>query len=149
MPRDHWLTSGKGAIIDFQRPVPLEGYRRLTFMMLDATSRRLQPGQRLPRPQGAPDCWPATPKPSHKGTGFVQPLEPHEHWHVDVSYLNIAGTFYFLCSILDGCSRFIVHWEIREAMTETDCHQHPLGRSEQRRPQSRTAQIPRPFRSGP
>jgi len=20
-----------------------------------------------------------------------------EHWHVDVSYLNIAGTFYFLC----------------------------------------------------
>jgi hypothetical protein len=50
----------------------------------------------------------------------VQPLHPHEHWHVDVSYLNIAGTFYFLCSILDGCSRFIVHWEIREQMEETD-----------------------------
>ena len=39
-----------------------------------------------------------TPKPTEKGTGFVQPLRPHEHWHVDVSYLNIAGTFYFLCS---------------------------------------------------
>ena len=35
-------------------------------------------------------------------------------------YLNIAGTFYFLCSILDGYSRFIVHWEIRETMTEAD-----------------------------
>ena len=61
-----------------------------------------------------------TPVPSKKGTGFVQPLLPHEHWHIDVSYLNIAGTFYFLCSILDGASRFIIHWEIREKMEESD-----------------------------
>jgi putative transposase len=59
-------------------------------------------------------------KPSLKGKGFVQPLKPHEHWHVDISYINIAGTFYYLCSLLDGCSRFIVHWEIRESMTEAD-----------------------------
>jgi transposase InsO family protein len=59
-------------------------------------------------------------KVSKKGTGFVQPLKPHEHWHVDVSYINICGTFYYLCSFLDGCSRFIVHWEIREKMEETD-----------------------------
>ena len=60
------------------------------------------------------------PKPSSKGKGFVQPLRPHEHWHVDVAYLNICGTFYYLCSLLDGCSRYIIHWEIREAMTEAD-----------------------------
>jgi transposase InsO family protein len=59
-------------------------------------------------------------KASKKGTGFVQPLAPHEHWHVDVSYLNICGTFYFMCSILDGCSRAIIHWEIRERMQEID-----------------------------
>ncbi len=59
-------------------------------------------------------------KASKKGTGFVQPLAPHEHWHVDVSYLNICGTFYFMCSILDGCSRAIIHWEIREKMQEID-----------------------------
>jgi transposase InsO family protein len=59
-------------------------------------------------------------KPSLKGKGFQQPLKPHEHWHVDISYINIAGTFYYLCSLLDGCSRFIVHWEIRETMTEAD-----------------------------
>jgi transposase InsO family protein len=53
----------------------------------------------------------------------AQPLKPHEHWHVDVSYINIAGTFYYQCSILDGCSRFIVHWEIRESMTEPDIEQ--------------------------
>jgi transposase InsO family protein len=57
-------------------------------------------------------------KASLKGTGFQQPLLPHEHWHVDISYLNISGTFYYLCSVLDGASRFIVHWEIHESMTE-------------------------------
>jgi putative transposase len=62
-------------------------------------------------------------KPSSKGKGFVQPLKPHEHWHVDVSYINIAGTFYYLCSILDGCSRFIVHWEIRPTMLEAEIEQ--------------------------
>jgi putative transposase len=62
-------------------------------------------------------------KPSAKGKGFVQPLKPHEHWHVDIAYLNIAGTFYHLCSILDGCSRFIVHWEIRPTMTEAEIEQ--------------------------
>ena len=50
----------------------------------------------------------------------MQPLRPHEHWHIDVSHLNICGTFYYLCSLLDGCSRFIVHWEIREQMVERD-----------------------------
>lgn len=55
-----------------------------------------------------------------KGKGFVQPLAPHDHWHVDISYLNIAGTFYYLCTVLDGCSRYVVHWEIREQMTEAD-----------------------------
>ena len=57
-------------------------------------------------------------KASRKGTGFEQPSRPHEHWHVDVSYINVCGTFYYLCSILDGYSRFIVHWEIHESMTE-------------------------------
>jgi hypothetical protein len=37
-----------------------------------------------------------------------------------VSYLNICGTFYYLCSLLDGFSRYVVHWEVRESMTEAD-----------------------------
>ena len=32
---------------------------------------------------------------SKKGDGFVQPLSLHEHWHVDIFYLNIKGTFYY------------------------------------------------------
>ncbi|HSV98847.1 MAG TPA: IS3 family transposase [Sedimentisphaerales bacterium] len=53
-----------------------------------------------------------------KGRGFEQPVKPHEHWHIDISYLNIQGTFYYLCSVLDGYSRFLVAWDIRESMTE-------------------------------
>jgi transposase InsO family protein len=57
---------------------------------------------------------------SRKGRGFEQPTRPHEHWHIDISYLNIQGTFYYLCSILDGYSRFLVEWDIRESMTEQE-----------------------------
>jgi putative transposase len=35
-------------------------------------------------------------KPSKKGTGFEQPAQPHQHWHIDVSYLNVCATFYYL-----------------------------------------------------
>ena len=88
----------------------MEGYRRLTFMMLDddvvavspsSVYRVLKAAGRLDRHRWAP---------SKKGTGFVQPLRAHEQWHIDISYLNVAGTFYFLCSVLDGYSRSIVHW---------------------------------------
>jgi putative transposase len=121
VPRDHWLEDWEwDAIVEFAHAHPLEGYRRLTFMMLDAdvvavssstTYRVLLEAGLLGRSRV---------KPSAKGKGFTQPLRPHEHWHIDVSYLNIAGTFYYLCSILDGYSRAIVHWEVRDAMKETD-----------------------------
>ncbi|HSY63702.1 MAG TPA: DDE-type integrase/transposase/recombinase [Terriglobales bacterium] len=32
----------------------------------------------------------------------------------------MRGTFYYLCSVLDGFSRFLVHWDLRESMRETD-----------------------------
>lgn len=121
VPRDWWLEDWeKQAILDYHDRHPLDGYRRLTFMMLDddivavspsSTYRVLKAAGRLDRRRWAP---------SKKGTGFVQPDGPHKHWHIDISYLNLAGTFYFLISVLDGYSRYIVHWEIRETMTEQD-----------------------------
>jgi transposase InsO family protein len=121
IPRDFWLESWeRDAIVKFALDNPLEGYRRLTFMMLDQDIVAISPTStwRVLSKAGLLQKW--NPKKSLKGTGFVQPLKPHEHWHVDVSYINICGTFYYLCSLLDGCSRYIVHWEIREHMTETD-----------------------------
>jgi putative transposase len=121
VPRDDWLEAWeKQAIVDFHDRHPLEGYRRLTFMMLDADVVAVSPSSayRVLKQAGRLDRrWQ---KPSKKGTGFVQPLAAHDHWHVDVSYINVAGTFYYLTSVLDGYSRFIVHWELRETMTECD-----------------------------
>jgi putative transposase len=98
----------------------LEGYRRLAYMMLDADVVAVSPSSVYRVLKAAGRLAPRGGKPSKKGQGFEQPLRPHEHWHVDVSYINVAGTFFSLCSLLDGCSRYIVHWEIRERMTEAD-----------------------------
>jgi len=110
----------KQAIIEFYCEHATDGYRRVTFMMLDADIVAVSPASvyRVLSKVGLLRRW--NKKPSQKGTGFKQPLKAHEHWHVDVSYINICGTFYYLCSLLDGMSRSIVHWDICEAMTETD-----------------------------
>ncbi len=119
VPRDFWLEAWeKQAIVEFHDRYPLEGYRRLTFMMLDADVVAVSPASvwRVLQQAGLLLRW--KPKPSGKGKGFQQPLGPHQHWHVDISYLNLVGTFYYLCSVLDGYSRYLVHWDIRESMTE-------------------------------
>ena len=137
IPRDFWLEPWeREAIVNFAVNNPLEGYRRLTFMMLDQDIVAVSPSStwRVLGQAGLLQKW--NRKKSLKGTGFVQPLRPHEHWHVDISYINICGTFYYLCSILDGCSRFIVHWEIREQMTEMDV-EIILQRAKERFPEAR------------
>ena len=121
VPRDHWLDGlEKRAIVAYARGHPGEGYRRLTYMMMDADIVAVSPASvyRVLVGAGLMELW--NRKASKKGMGFEQPLEAHEHWHVDVSYINVCGTFYYLCSVLDGFSRYIVHWEIREAMKERD-----------------------------
>ncbi len=121
IPRDFWLTEHeRQAIINYYHDNPLEGYRRLCYMMIDADIAAVSPSSvyRVLSNAGLLNKWSG--KKSKKGTGFVQPLEAHEHWHIDISYINICGTFYYMCSVLDGFSRYIVHWEIREAMKESD-----------------------------
>jgi transposase InsO family protein len=121
VPRDNWITDDeRRAIIAFHERFPLEGYRRLTFMMIDQAVACVSPSstQRVLKAAGLLGRW--NRKPSLKGTGFVQPTVAHQHWHIDIAYLNLAGTFYYLCSVLDGYSRSIVHWEIRESMCEAE-----------------------------
>lgn len=121
IPRDFWLTdSERQAIIDYYDDNPLEGYRRLCYMMIDADIAAVSPSSVYRVLSNAGLLSKFNGKKSKKGTGFVQPLEAHQHWHIDISYINICGTFYYMCSVLDGFSRYIVHWEIREAMKESD-----------------------------
>ena len=121
IPRDFWLESWeRDAIVAFHDRNPLEGYRRLTFMMLDQDVVAVSPSSVYRVLKGAGRLNRNWQKPSKKETGFVQPLRPHQEWHIDIAYVNVAGTFYFLCTLLDGYSRFIVHWELRESMKEQE-----------------------------
>jgi putative transposase len=120
-PRGFWLLeSEREAIIAFAVGHPLEGYRRLSYMMLDADVVAVSPSSVYRVLKSAGLLGRQSGEPSSKGKGFEQPQQPHAHWHIDVSYINLAGTFYYLCAVLDGYSRFIVHWEIRERMQEAD-----------------------------
>jgi transposase InsO family protein len=121
IPRDHWIDQDEQRrIIEYFDLHPLEGYRPLTFMMLDADVVAVSPSTvyRVLSKAGRLSKW--NRKPSKKGAGFVQPLAPHEHWHIDVSYVNIASTFFYLCTVLDGASRAVIHWELRESMKESE-----------------------------
>ena len=55
-----------------------------------------------------------------ESNGFIQPVKPHDHSHIDIAYVNISGMFYYLCRILSGASRYLVHRELRESMREAD-----------------------------
>jgi len=121
IPRDFWLEEHeRQAILDFHDQHPLEGDRRLAFMMLDQDVAAVSPSSvyRVLRAAGRLDRWNL--KPSRKGQGFGQPEAAHQHWHTDVAYVNVGGTFYYLISVLDGYSRFLLHWELRQSMTEKD-----------------------------
>ncbi|MCB9795850.1 MAG: hypothetical protein H6741_24400 [Alphaproteobacteria bacterium] len=79
IPRDHWLEDWeKARIIAYAKAHPLDGYRRLTFMMLDEDVVAVSPSSvyRVLKAAGLMERW--SKAPSAKGTGFKQPLQPHE-----------------------------------------------------------------------
>ncbi len=136
-PKQHWLTDQEQeAIVSYYGSYRNTGYRRLAYMMLDEDVVAVSPSSvyRVLLKRGLIRLSQATP--SKKGQGFNQPKQAHQHWHMDISYLNICSTFYYLCAILDGYSRYIVHWEIRETMTEADV-EIILQRAREKFPQAR------------
>jgi hypothetical protein len=85
IPRDFWLESWeREAIIKFAIDNPLEGYRRLTFMMLDQNIVAVSPSStwRVLSKAGLLQKW--NQKPSLKGTGFV-------HWIIRTPVINMTS----------------------------------------------------------
>ena len=118
--QSHWtLPQEREAVVAFAREHPEEGYRRLTYMMIDADVAYLSPAT-VYRILCAEKMLGQPPKPSKKGSGFLQPSAAHKHWHIDFTYINLSGVFHFLCAILDGHSRAIVAWDIAPTMTSKD-----------------------------
>ena len=110
----------KQAIIGFHLKNPLAGYRRLTFMMQDADIVAVSPSSVA---SAQPGWTPVEVERQAVEEGYrlrAATDGASALAHLYVSYLNIGGTLYYLCSILDGYSRYIVNWDIRESMTEAN-----------------------------
>ncbi len=122
IPKKHWcLNWEKEAIINYAKTHEREGYRRLTYMMIDDNIVAVSPATtyRVLKSAGLLNRWNRIKK-SAKGNGFDQPTAVHQHWHTDIKYVNFKGTFLFLISVIDGYSRYVVHHELRKNMQEFD-----------------------------
>lgn len=122
IPKRHWsLPWERKAVISYAKRNPGEGYRRLSYQMIDNNIVALTPSSvyRILKKEGLLNKWNKT-RTKPKGNGFDQPLAPHRDWHIDIKYVNFRGTFLYLICIIDGYSRFIVHHELRSNMTEFD-----------------------------
>jgi transposase InsO family protein len=104
------------AVCDFALAYPAMGYKRLNWLMLDEDIAYLRPWQvygilseydLLRRvPQAPQEALRRPPEPDH----------PDQVWHVDLMYLYIESRWYYLVDILDGYSRFLVHWSLNLTM---------------------------------
>ena len=105
------------AVRDFALTQPQMGYKRLTWMMIDEDAVYLRPWQ----------VYDILSKHDllRRGTQLVseplkrppEPDHPDQVWHVDIMYLYIKSRYYYLVDILDGYSRFLVHWSLNLTMT--------------------------------
>lgn len=94
VPRDHWLERWeKEAIVAFHEENPEEGYRRLTYLNdrrepRGGQSQSRQVGiYRVLSEAGRLRRWKG--KESLKGTGFVQPVGPHESRRVGSTRISV------------------------------------------------------------
>ena len=45
---------------------------------------------------------------TREGVRSPEPMAPNERWHTDLRYLRVADTWYFLVTVLDAYSRYVV-----------------------------------------
>lgn len=122
IPKATWLFEHeRKAIIEYAKDNREEGYRRLCYRMIDEDVVYASPSSVYRVLHKAGLLFRFIPvKNKSKGIGYEQPDAAHKEWHIDISYINVLGTFLFLVAIIDGYSRFIVHHELRAAMQEKD-----------------------------
>jgi len=94
------------------------GYRKLCWMMNDEDVAALSESTVYSILAKHDLLGPINQKASDAENEFRhKPTKIHEHWHTDLAYVKINGTFYFLIMLLDGFSRYILRWELLTDMT--------------------------------
>lgn len=114
------LPEEEVAVTDYAKLHPREGYRRLCWQMVDEDVAFLSPSAvyRILDRHDLLYRWKRTSPSSGK-----KPKEaslPDEVWHTDLMYLWVAGRWYFLVSVLDSYSRYIVAWELAVTMAAAE-----------------------------
>jgi transposase InsO family protein len=116
---DAVLPEEKAAVLAYALAHPKDGYRRLTWQMIDADIAYLSESSvyRILRDAELLARWKRS---THSGQAPTKPTRPHERWHTDLMYLRIADSWYFLVTVLDAYSRYVVHWELLTSMMASD-----------------------------
>jgi len=106
------LAEERAAICEFALSYPKIGYRKLTWMMVDALVACVGESAvyRVLNDAGLLSRW----KRSMASTGEYnfRPTAPNQQWHTDVMYVWVAARFYFLLSFVDAYSRYVVHHKL-------------------------------------
>lgn len=117
--RDGILAEEKAAVLAYALAHPKEGYRRLTWQMIDADVAYLSESS-VYRVLNDADLLYRWKRRTSEGTAPAKPTRPHQRWHTDLMYLRIADCWYFLVTVLDAYSRYVVHWELLATMAAAD-----------------------------
>jgi transposase InsO family protein len=120
-PRSPWaiLPQEIEAVIGYALEHPQDGYRRLAWMMVDADVAYLSPAS-VYRVLRAADLLYRWKRSRAAGERPAEPTRPHERWHTDLMYLRVGDVWYFLVTVLDAYSRYVVHWDLLTSMTAAD-----------------------------
>lgn len=98
---------------------PKEGYRRLAWKMIDEDIVYVSPSS-VYRVLSDADLLYRWKRSRRSGQPPPEPEAPNERWHTDLMYLRIEDTWYFLVTVLDGYSRYVVHWDLLTTMTAAE-----------------------------
>lgn len=108
------MDEEKEAIVAFALEHPREGYRRLAWMMNDRQVVCASPTAvyEVLKERDLLRRWAQSKSSSSTRRPPPVPKEANERWHTDVMYLWVAGRWYFLVTILDAYSRYVVHFRL-------------------------------------
>jgi transposase InsO family protein len=108
------------AVISYALLHPEDGYRRLSYMMIDEDIVYLSPSS-VYRILSEEDLLVRNKKRGKgKGKYDYKPSAPHQQWHTDIMYLRVKGRWYFFIGFIDAYTRYMVHWELLETASSSD-----------------------------
>src|SRR5690606_26700140 len=107
------------AVLRYALTHPKDGYRRLAWQMIDEDVAYLSPSS-VYRILNEADLLYRWKRSRRSGEAPAPPERPHERWHTDLMYLRVGDTWYFLVTVLDAYSRYVVHWGLLTSMSASD-----------------------------